>query len=325
MIRSRMFAMFFSALLQPLVLFAQPINAHTSLDVGGNELYFEVSGPNREAPLLLFLHGGPGSVAHLLMFQATVGQQLERDFLVVYLHQRGVGKSSDVPDSEQTLSAHVADVKAVVDYLKKEYDQDKIILVGHSWGGMLAGLFAAEHSADLEKLVLISTAMNMKSLLSDDYEVVLNWAKEEGVSEAIEQLAKLEPSFDTPQHYMTILDWAGRAGPIEQHLAAFNALMSRLDVEAEYPDWNERQNRINFAMIPEMMTIDLDDEFSMLKVPALFVSGADDTIITQKTMRRDYDRYGGEKEFIVLEHSHHLPFVDQPDELVRAMREFLLR
>src|SRR5690606_38739549 len=134
-------------------------------------------GQNRNAPLLLFLHGGPGSVSHLVMFQETVGRQLEEDFLVVYLHQRGTGKSSSVPDSELTISAHIDDLVQVVDYLTERYNQEKVSLAGHSWGGMLAGHFAVSHSEKLEKLVLISTAMNVKALLRDSYEVALKWAQ----------------------------------------------------------------------------------------------------------------------------------------------------
>jgi pimeloyl-ACP methyl ester carboxylesterase len=88
---------------------------------------------------VLFLHGGPGSVAHLIRFQSTVGKRLERDFLVAYLHQRGVGKSPPVPVFEQTIANNVKDVDRVIDYLKRTYNQKQVSLVGHSWGGMLAG------------------------------------------------------------------------------------------------------------------------------------------------------------------------------------------
>src|SRR5215469_9290266 len=95
--------------------------------------------------LILFLHGGPGSVAHLVMFKSTVGRALEKKFLVAYLHQRGVGNSSSVPDSAQTMASNVQDVDRVVNYLAHKYKQKRVDIVGHSWGGMRAGSYAIAH------------------------------------------------------------------------------------------------------------------------------------------------------------------------------------
>jgi proline iminopeptidase len=127
-----LFGLFF--FVQNSVLTAAAVSDRVMLDVGGTSVYLEVLGPSKEAPVVLFLHGGPGSVAHLIMFQSTVGKRLERDFLVAYLHQRGVGKSPPVPVFEQTIAYHVKDVDLVIDYLKRTYNQKQVSLVGHSWG-----------------------------------------------------------------------------------------------------------------------------------------------------------------------------------------------
>jgi pimeloyl-ACP methyl ester carboxylesterase len=52
--------------------------------------------------------------------------------------------------------------------------------------------------------------------------------------------------------------------------------------------------------------------------------GADDTIVTSRTVQRDYDNHGGPKTLVVLDGSHHLPFMDQPKALAREMRGFLI-
>ncbi len=184
-------------------------------------------------------------------------------------------------------------------------------------------LFATSHSEKIEKLVMISSAVNVKRLLRDSHEVALEWAREQSVSQAIAELTALEPPFDTVQHFGTVLGWSNQAGATAKNFD-MDAFLRRLNVDVDYPDWRERQGSINSAMMQQVLEIDLSEPFSSLDIPVLFVSGALDTIVTEKTMRRDYDNYRGQKSFVLLEHSHHLPFVDQPDELAQAVRRFLL-
>jgi proline iminopeptidase len=306
------------------LLLAQPVSEKVMLDVGENELYLEIAGQSMDAPLLLYLHGGPGNVvAGVLPFQANVGQQLEQDFLVAYLHQRGAGKSSPVPASEQTVSAHIRDLEKVVDLLTEQYDQDRVYLLGHSWGAILAAVYADGHREDVEKLVLMSATVNVRSQFRDSREATLEWARGEEIAEAIEQLSGVDVSFETTTDTGVVGRWASQArGGIGRRFDM--GLIERFTVNIDYPNWQERTAEIGRAMIEETLEIDLHGAIASFDIPALFVSGALDTVVPETSMRRDYARYGGKKEFALLEDSHHLPFIDEPDKLVQAVREFLL-
>jgi len=316
-----LFGLFF--FMQTSVLAAAPVSDRVMLDVGDTSVYLEVLGRSKEAPVVLFLHGGPGSVAHLIMFQTTVGKRLEKDFLVAYLHQRGIGKSPPVPDSEQTIGNHVKDVDRVIDYLKRTYNQKQVSLVGHSWGGMLAGEYVVAHPEKVRKLVLISTTVDFRSLLEDDYESDLKWAQSERNAKAIAELTALDRSFDTEQAFGVILGWADKAGGIAKDFD-MEAFLNNHHVNQVFPNWNSQQGEVNGALIPEMLKINLSDSMARLQIPTQFVSGALDTIVREVTMRRDYDNYRGPKSFVLLKHSHHLSFIDEPDNLTSALRTFLL-
>src|SRR5437660_12778074 len=95
-----LFGLFF--LLQTSVLAAAPVSDRVMLDVGCTSSYLEVLGPSKEAAVVLFLHGAPGSVAHLTVSQATVVTRLERNLSVSYLHQRSIATSPPMPNSAQT-------------------------------------------------------------------------------------------------------------------------------------------------------------------------------------------------------------------------------
>jgi proline iminopeptidase len=319
----KMLGAFVILILQSNAVLAAPVSEQLRLDVGGNELYLDVSGQRADAPLLVYLHGGPGHVVlGVLPFQSNVGSRLEADFLVAYLHQRGAGKSSPVRDSEQTFSNHIDDVDRVVDLLTDRYGQEKVHLVGHSWGGTLAVLYADGHRDKVEKLVLVASAINVKSQLRDSYDATLAWASQEELPDAIEALSEIDQSFENWSDVAALSRWASQArGGLVKGFDIAEFFSDQ--ITDDYPDWNVRQADISRAMSKELLNLDLDSVSSSLEMPALFISGKRDTIVAERTVRRDYRNYGGEKAFVLLEESHHLPFIDQPDALAEAIRQFL--
>jgi pimeloyl-ACP methyl ester carboxylesterase len=99
-------------------------------------------------PVLLFLHGGPGMPTFFL--NTTYPTGLEQDFTVVSWEQRGAGLSFDsaIPPETMTVEQLIADTIAVTDYLRGRFGQDKIYLLGHSWGSFL-GIQVAARRPDL--------------------------------------------------------------------------------------------------------------------------------------------------------------------------------
>lgn len=94
-------------------------------------------------PVLLFLHGGPGMPEFFL--NNTHPSGLEDDFTVVWWEQRGAGLSwsPDIPPQSMTVAQMIADTVEVADYLRDRFQQDKIYLLGHSWGSFLGIQVAA--------------------------------------------------------------------------------------------------------------------------------------------------------------------------------------
>lgn len=313
-----------AVLFQFNIAIAQPISDQIQLDVGGNSVYLEIEGANHEAPVLLYLHGGPGNVAlGIPPFRDNVGKYLEEEFLIVYLHQRGVGKSSEVPESELTIAHHVDDVSKVVDFVTERYDQEKVLLIGHSWGGVLAALYTDRYQEKVEAVVFVASPMNMRSTYQDSHEFTLNWAREVNNSEAINQLAPIGQNIETIESRRILNRWANQAYGGIGRSVDLPVLIQRYNISQTYPNWAARQSKINQAMRGEISEIDLTNAIASFSIPALFVAGDLDSIVPAESVRRDYDNYAGEKTFVVLENSHHLPFVDQPAELLNTIHSFL--
>jgi pimeloyl-ACP methyl ester carboxylesterase len=117
----------------------------TPAEINGDRQWLLIRGRDRSAPVLLFLHGGPGMPA---MYLAHAFQRdLERHFVVVHWDQRGAGKSfrNDLDPATLTISQLLADTDVVVEYLRKKFHTEKVWLVGHSHGSYLGVLYARRH------------------------------------------------------------------------------------------------------------------------------------------------------------------------------------
>ncbi len=287
---------------------------------GDTRLYLDVAG-NETGPLVLFLHGGPGNVVlGLLPFQYSVGQALEPDYLMAYLHQRGAGKSDPAPPAAQTMAANIADVSAVVEHLRKRYGKDDLHLVGHSWGGFLALQYAASAPEQVRSLTLMSSGVNVKDLSQASFEATRDWAQKNDVSEATQALAGIAEAPWRDQNQMVLAQWSSRAnGGIAANLDV-PAFFAAHNIPQQYPDGMQRQLAARNALYAEFVALDLTDHLEKLTMPALFLSGERDTITPPRLLAGAAQHYGGSVHVVSLPESHHLPYVDQPQEVEESLR-----
>ncbi|HEX8905951.1 MAG TPA: alpha/beta hydrolase [Longimicrobiaceae bacterium] len=118
--------------------------------VNGVRLYYRVAGTGAAgAPPVVFLHGGPGQGSY--HFAALEGPRLERSLRMVYLDQRGSGRSERPWNREYSMELLVEDLEAV----RKILAVPKIGVIGHSFGGTLALEYAAKYPEHVAGLVFV--------------------------------------------------------------------------------------------------------------------------------------------------------------------------
>ena len=113
--------------------------------LGGQEQYLIIRAVDSTKPVMLFLHGGPGSPEYA--FMNNTNRAIENDLVMVYWEQRGAGKSysKDIPIESMNLSQFISDTRELSELLALRFKQDKIYIMGHSWGSFLGILTAYEH------------------------------------------------------------------------------------------------------------------------------------------------------------------------------------
>jgi len=117
--------------------------------LGGINQWITVRGQNRDNPVVLFLHGGPGAPTNLLDF--SVAPAWTSSFTFVQWGQRGAGKtfgSGGTVATDMTIDRMAQDGIELAQFLRGHLHKDKIIIVGHFWGSIL-GVHMAKARPDL--------------------------------------------------------------------------------------------------------------------------------------------------------------------------------
>lgn len=120
-----------------------------SITVNGAQLHSEAFG-NPADPMIVVLHGGPGAdYRYLLNCKAFA----DEGYRVVFYDQRGAGLSQRFPKSHYTMQVLYDDLNAVVSYYRTSPDQ-KVFLLGHSWGAMLASAYINQYPSAIDGAIL---------------------------------------------------------------------------------------------------------------------------------------------------------------------------
>lgn len=146
---SKLHTLFIPLLLVVTTLGANAASVVHTLQRGDVSLVYETEG---KGDVVILLAGGPGVTPYSVKY---VFDKVSKDHEAVLLHQRGTGKTKlpKADSAHMTLPIYVDDIDSV----RQELHADKITLIGHSWGGMLAMAYAAAHPDKVSHLILMDS------------------------------------------------------------------------------------------------------------------------------------------------------------------------
>ena len=286
--------------------------------LGGAEQWVLERSEDPANPIILFLHGGPGTSQLTLNRRKT--RELERHFTVVNWDQRGAGKSygAMADSTAMNIDRFVDDTIELTRYLLQKYDKQTLVLVGHSWGTVIGALAVARNPELFACYVGIGQVANMAEGEATSYEWTLNRAREISNEKALRALHLLGP---LPYQG----DWRRKTVTQRRYLAQFGGEVHRsrlgaakfilpaLATSTEYT----LMDRINFfrgifgsmkALWPELLTVDLFERVPALAVPVFFVEGRHDFESPSSIAARYFEGLAApSKQLIWFEESAHTP------------------
>lgn len=294
-----------------------------SFNSGSFKLYYEVYG---KGPALYILSGGPGEAPGRQYRQIV--DSLQSFYTCILVHQRGSGKSRNIPINEKTIT--ISSYTQDIEQLRKERGDKKITLLGVSWGGLLAMNYAALHPESVSNLILVCSAppsYTVWSVLNDNQFARRSKAE----LDSMDILLKLFSAKTDKE-----LDSLRMVAPNCKEVVAFREFIA-LHVRAMYYDKkNISKKRLdevfysfNFQPIPiidrEVLGTkwDITAKLRELKVPALIIYGRQDdqgesTFYLQKESLKFSETH-------VIEKCGHEILEEQPAEFFRILMGYVKR
>ncbi len=292
------------------------------VNLNGSDQWVSIRGKDVDKPVLLFLAGGPGGSQ--LVTARRVLHELEDHFVVVNWEQPGAGKSFDaVNRSTLTPERYIADGLSLTDYLRKRFEEEKIYVLGESWGSAL-GIWMVQQRPE-HFHAFIGTGQ-MVSFLETDllcYEFVLKLAKERGDTQKVAQLEEQGP----PPYYGKGVAMKEAAYLLETYNYmnadpainddGFNTFQDLAGTEYGLYDkvsWFRGSLETLNIVYPQLWDKDLREQAAELEVPVYFLLGRHD-VNAPPILTESY--YGildaPHKELIWFERSGHNPWVTESE------------
>jgi proline iminopeptidase len=298
-----------------------------------------VRGNKASKTFILFLHGGPGGTS-IQKIGLPAFNTLERDYALVYWDQRASGSSQgNSADRLLTLEQFVEDLDKVVVLLKGRYDNPRIFLMGHSWGGCLGTAYLVDKQRQSKIAGWIEVDGAHNNPLGDDESKkwVVDYARRQlaaGVDIDFWNYAlewyEVNPDFtsDQMEHYAIVQKAHGYVDESHQppDIHAFPEYSfaylfdSPADVLAALTNY---RHVINSFIISD---IDLSDKMKDITIPTLIIWGQQDGIIPYSMATHALDHIGAaDKSILTLHNSAHFGYYEQPEEFVHGVRWFVER
>ncbi len=269
-----------------------------------SELRLYIEGSKNDEVILL-LSGGPGVPDYL----QDVSSLLNKKYKTVRFDQRGVGASLAY-DENYDIEHYLSDIDSII----KELDVDSIHIFGHSWGGLLAQIYAAKNPAKFKSLFLCSPSSGVGTIWKEMEKEVMNYNKNQATS----------------------MEWFGMG---------FNSLLGMMGVDFGYKkvfanvwryyfkdpkdappankDWLDGINAASVNStrknIIKMSNEKLNEKMKNIKLPIILTYGKYDIYGESKTY--SFERLVNAKVF-EFENAGHLPWIQDKDAFIKVINNF---
>lgn len=294
------------------------------LNINGNLQFVSIRAEREKLPLLLYLHGGPGDAALPLVLKYS--GDLEKYFTVAIWEQRGAGKSYYKFGEKENvcIDTYVQDTYALVKILLNRFEQDKVFLVGHSWGSVIGLLFCKQYPGLVHAYIGCGQVVNMKK----SSEIAYQFAVQHASGRAAERLAQTDYSY-TGEHWLDDLLFVTRQ--VVKHKGSlygagnYNRFVVDFVFSKEYgiKDLISREKGslqgIKYLW-QELMGVNFEDTTSF-QVPVVFVEGKFDYHVSSELAKQYFDTIASAKEFHLFEKSCHFPQWSESGKFNSILRE----
>jgi pimeloyl-ACP methyl ester carboxylesterase len=275
---------------------------------------------------LLLIHGGPGDVQSPF---ASVYAPYERDFVLVQWDERGAGRTfAKNGAAGVTLEKQIADGIDLSELLRKRFPEQKLILLGHSWGSIVATGMAQQRPELFDAYIGTGQASSWAATVQFQFDFLKQRAKEKEDTAALAALEKIgKPDPKNVDQYF------GFSRPLRQNMNASDTgwlanllqlLKANGETDTTIKSLGDGMNASGSALIGTSVTTDLPATATNFKIPYYIIQGRHDLFAPTSLAKAYFDKVlAPKKRFVVIEDAGHFALATHQADVIAALKAML--
>jgi len=320
---------------------AQPIHEEKFVSIGGIEQWMTIHGADRTKPVVLFIHGGPGSV--MSPYSKAMYGAWEKDFVLVNWDQRGAGRTFGRSAPEEvdenywlenplTLDQMVADGIEITQYLLGNLGKQKVIIAGTSWGSILGAKMALKQPELFQAYLGHAQFVSYNENLKFAYQEVYKLAKNANDQASIEKLNAVgKPPYTDARNLGQMLRIVKKYESERSAPAPDNWWKVAPEYDNE-KDSRDRYNGDDYSFLyfagheklgiqPMAEEVDFHRDGLTFQIPVFFIQGEHDILTSKELNKAYFEKLSApEKAYFLVPdagHSHNRAVVDRQYQILK--------
>jgi len=273
------------------------------LAVNGTSLYYHAMGKGEP---VIIIHGGPVLDQSYMIDHF---KELSKDHRLIFFDQRASGKSTaEVDTATMTIKNLVEDIEQ----LRQKLGLDQVHVFGHSWGGMLAAMYAVEYPLKVKSLVLCDAMPPSFRLWSQEEEEIAK--RTSSYDSLLEEKIKAKEGFKN-QEVMWV-DSLMKVAFKSQFVDTTKLALLKIKLPLDY----FKRSKIFEHVGPELFAYDITTQLEKIIAPTLIINGDQEpaTGISAPVYKNGI----ANSHLVVIANSGHFPFIEQPNQFNLTVQSF---
>lgn len=305
------------------------------IEIDGQEQYLLVRGADKSNPVIIFLHGGPSSPESYVNYAWV--DDLVDDYTIVDWDQRGCGRTymkncdTDPKNTSATYEQALKDLDEIVDYACERFDKEQVIIVGHSYGTVLAASYIEEHPEKVSSYVAIAQVVSMD--INNRFLADQAISNAESSGEDYSELKKVLENYNGNPCVATMISlrqeafkyleeplpekstWLALTSPY-MGMADFDWFLKQLEPLDEYIELNRQ-------LYDSLLDFNLYNVNIPKNIPITYISGSLDYACPVQTIDDYIDASGANGSLNTIDECGHNVQYTKPHDVSKLIKNFL--
>lgn len=310
------------------VISSNEISELCSFELDGYEQKVLIEGKRKDSPIVITLHGGPGTPIPFSVGCRGLFPEFTNNYIMVYWDQLGCGINNYVIDDTFSIESFVQMTEELVEYIKKKFPNNKVLIFSTSWGSILSAklLERNPHAVD----AVITCGQIVKNVFI--CEEVKNALCQRGIpKKKLERINNITVENFTGKDLQLISDSLRKYTDAYQNKTGAKApigpIIKGLITSPDYKMKDFKAIMVNgymknTSLWNEILRLNLTEQLKKVEIPYIILQGDTDIVASTQTVKELVSISNNTNlRYKIVANTGHMPGVEMLDTLLSVLQE----